>query len=315
MKVLFVASANKHAKLNPIVRNQADSLLKSGIELDFFYIRGKGIVGYLINIFKLKNYLKQVNCNLIHAHYSLSGIISFFAKKNETLVVSLMGSDVKVGIVQRKLILFFNRYLWDGTIIKSNSMLKDLPLRKYRIIPNGVDLEIFIPMDKLNCRRKIGLSDERIIIGYFANPARREKNFDLLEQSLSLLECVSDIEILIKYDIDPKVMPYYLNACDLIALPSLWEGSPNIVKEAMACNVSVIATDVGDIALLFNRVHGYFISDSNPKAFSETLQQALNFARSNSKVNGRSKIIESGLDAEFIASELQKYYLDCKSAS
>src|SRR6478752_1876604 len=102
MKVLFVSSGNiKKFGISPIVTNQGDSLKKAGVDVIYYGIKGKGKLNYLKNIKNLRNFIKESNADIIHAHYSLSAIIAAIANTNNPMVVSLMGSDSQAKFVFR----------------------------------------------------------------------------------------------------------------------------------------------------------------------------------------------------------------------
>ncbi len=111
MKILFVCSGNSKNGINTIVRNQGDSLRESGIEVEYFTIKGKRIISYLKHIVKLNKLLKNNNYDLIHAHYSFSAITATLAG-SRPLVVSLMGSDIYANSLTEIIIRFFHHYLW-----------------------------------------------------------------------------------------------------------------------------------------------------------------------------------------------------------
>jgi len=104
--------------ISPIIENQANYLLQEGLEVDYYRIMGKGIKGYLKNIRPLRKYLQQQSYDIVHAHYSLSAFCASMAG-SQSLVVSLMGSDVKAGSIYRLLIkLFVFFYRWKAVIVK-----------------------------------------------------------------------------------------------------------------------------------------------------------------------------------------------------
>ena len=124
MKILFVASGNSISGISPIVKAQADSLIKQGMELYFFTIRDKGIKGYLSYLQPLKKRINQLKPDIIHAHYSLTAFVTSLASK-KPIIVSLMGSDVKSANKYKPLIRLFSNYVWGVTIVKSRDMKKD----------------------------------------------------------------------------------------------------------------------------------------------------------------------------------------------
>ncbi|MDD2279766.1 MAG: glycosyltransferase family 4 protein, partial [Bacteroidales bacterium] len=143
MRVLFVCSGNKQGKPGAVVQNQADSLVKLGVQIEFFLICGKGLKGYLKNVYPLYQYLIKTDVDIIHSHYSLSAIVSSLALlcfPKQPHVVSLMGSDTQLPFAYRWLVKFFNRFFWKKTIVKSSAMQKHIRLKDCLIIPNGVDI-------------------------------------------------------------------------------------------------------------------------------------------------------------------------------
>ena len=83
LKVLFVSSGNSKYGISPIIKSQGETIRGKGIHLDYFLVVGKGLLGYFKNLFRLRKYLKHSNYDIIHAHYALSGILSFLAKREE----------------------------------------------------------------------------------------------------------------------------------------------------------------------------------------------------------------------------------------
>ena len=70
-------------------------------------------------------------------------------------------------------------------------------------------------------------------------------------------------------------MPLYMNACDLLLLTSMHEGSPNVVKEALACNLPVLSTAVGDVPQRIKGIGGCAIVPAEPGAIAAALQTTL----------------------------------------
>jgi len=307
MKVLFVCSGNKTEGIGIIVKNQGDSLIKAGIELEYYGIEGKGIIGYLKNIKKLKKKTRNIHYDIIHAHYSLSGIVASFAG-SKPLVVSLMGSDTYSIFPWNLFIRFFNFFVWDSTIVKTPDMKKHLNLKRSYVVPNGVDIERFKPIEKNYAKKKVGFLKDKKYIIFLANPNRYEKNFNLARKAYDLIKD-KELVLLPVYGVNNEEIPFYLNAADVLILTSLWEGSVNVVKEAMACNLPVVSTDVGDVRENTNGIDGYFIADNNPESISECLKKALSMEKN---CNGRTAIISKKLDSISIAEQLLDIYYALK---
>jgi len=183
-------------------------------------------------------------------------------------------------------------------------MKKELGIDKVEVIPNGVDLEIFKPLDKNECRKKLGWKQDRKIVLFASNPQRSEKNFSLAQKTIAALY-IEDIELKVIYNVPHTEMPLYFNGSDLLLSTSLWEGSPNVIKEAMACNCPIVSTNVGDVKWLLDGVESCFITTNDPNDVADKIKKALNFK---SKTNGREKLICLGLDSEHIAKKIIKVY-------
>jgi len=306
LKVLFVSSQNRKT-INPIVKSQGESLANKGLKVDYFGIKGRGIWGYLSNINALSSEIRKLNPDIIHAHYSLSGIVAGITVKHKPLVVSLMGSDTKSGYFEKQITRFFSKYIWDKIIVKSHSMYKDLAYSNAIIIPNGVDLSLFTPVDHGELKEKFNFPKNKIVILFLANPERPVKNYQLAEDAINIIGS-EYLSLQVRYGLTQKIVPEILNAADIVLLTSKWEGSPNIVKEAMACNVPVVATDVGDIRWLFGNEPGYFISGFSPQEMAFNINKAAEFIKTTRKTEGRNRIKILGLDSETTANKIISIY-------
>jgi len=308
MKVLFVSSGNSKKGISPIVRSQGGSLQKAGIDVAYFPIHGKGLKGYLKNVQPLKRHILKVKYDIVHAHYSLSAIAATLAGC-KPMVVSLMGSDIRLGFTFRYTVKIAASWVWDALIVKSWDMQQHIAIQKSVIIPNGVEIENFKPDYKKNVRNTLGWDETKTHILFGSSPARTVKNFPLFEKALELVEDSEEkIETHVLENIPHEDIPKHMSASDVVVLTSRWEGSPNVIKEAMACNCLVVATDVGDVAWLFGDEPGHFLSGFDPADVAEKITLALQFSEEKGKTNGRQRILELGLDSESIAKRLIAVY-------
>jgi len=306
MKVLFVSSGNSVKGISPIVSRQGESLKNRSVEIHFFTIIGKGFKGYLANLKKLKAIIKEFNPDIIHAHYSMSAYLATLAYA-KPLVVSLMGSDVKSSVFSKFLIKLFNRLFWAHLIVKSEDMRQHLDISGVSVIPNGVDTNVFYSMDKASCQEQLKWDLGAIHILFAAKPTRPVKNVALAQQAYKLLNN-KNATLHVLNDVSPELIPIWMNAADIVMLTSLWEGSPNVIKEAMACNRPIVATNVGDIKWLFGNEPGHFLADFESKDVAEKLKLAIEYRENNGATKGRERIIELGLDSETIAQKIIEVY-------
>ena len=309
MKVLFVCSGNKNDGPSDVVKNQYESLINIGIQVDIYAIRGKGVLGYLKNIRPLRNKLKKENYDLIHAHYSLSGIIASLAEA-KPLIVSLMGSDAHIKGWLKKITLKFQKK-WDVTILKSKDMQEHLQLESFNILPNGVDTKRFCPIPKNEARNQLNLDLEDKLLVFIANPNREEKNFKLAQDAMNLVK-TKNVKLIPVYNTPNEKIPLYLNAADMLVLSSKYEGSVNVVKEAMACNTPIVSTNVGDVQKNISGLQSCLISDNNPVDFAAKIDEVLLLAH---RSNGRDRIFELQLDSVSVANKLKEIYKNSSERS
>ena len=307
MKVLFILSGNRDKSSN-LVMNQALSICSynENMEIDYFFVKGKGLSGYLKNVPPLREKIRSYNPDVVHAHYSFCGFLSFLSFSGKPVVTSLMGSDLHLKMHWR-FILFVVSAFWRTTIVKSETMQKKYLLSKTCVIPNGVDFNSYEPIEKGEARKLLGLKLDKNYILFLADPERPEKNFKLAKEACSLIRD-EQIELLVINNIPHEQTRLYYYAVDVLILSSFYEGSPNVIKEAMVCNCPIVSTNVGDVASLFEGVEGNFISGYHAYDFSAKIQMALQFSRQKDRTRGREKISGMGINAEKIAKKIYHIY-------
>lgn len=303
MKVLFVSSGNRSDKISVIVKNQGDSLVAKGLHLDYYLIKGIGVKGYLSNIIPLRRAIKNKSYDIIHAHYLFSAIVASLTFE-KPVIVSLMGSEVSKGDFNLFLIKLFNRLFWSGCIVKTDQMKTTINAQNIKVMANGVDLERFRPLDKSFCQRKLNWSSGKKHILFASWPERPEKNYGLAKYAVNLMP-VKNLELHYIKEILNSELVYYYNAADVVLLTSIREGSPNVIKEAMACNRPIVSTDVGDVKLIFGDTKGCFITSSEPENVAGMIKDALTFGE---KTNGRDRIIELEMDSDSVAKRIIQVY-------
>ena len=312
MKILFVLSGNNPLKAatseylaEPLVKHavrQGDMLNNEGIDVDYYYITGRGFRGYLKNIIPLRKKILSGGFDIVHAHYSLTAIAASLAG-SKRMVVSLMGSDVLGNSLILPVLRLLGRYRWKLVIVKTEEMKSRIGGRNVTVLPNGVDTELFRPLDRDEARRHLGLPSKRIIL-FAADPARPEKNFNLASESVRRMNR-DDVMLLPLGNVNHRQMPYYYNAAGVLLLTSLWEGSVNSVKEAMACNLPVVSCDVGDVRSNTGGLQGYHITSYDPEEIAVKLTEVLDHEV---ELNGRERIFELKLDAKSVTMRLTELY-------
>ncbi len=319
MKVLFVCSGNSANGINPIIERQGNSLKEKGVSVSYFTINGKGFKGYFSAIFKLRKFLKKNDFDVLHAHYSLSGYVAILGRGHQKIVLSFMGSDLlgdnnwkkqvklkskifaKINIVIAK--LFFNK-----VIVKSPEMLKAFGVSDKTVeLPNGVNLSVFSSTDLTEAKKAVRFNMDKRHVVFISNPERPEKNFALAKQAFALLDA-SQYELHIIFDLSTEQLISYYNAADVVLMTSLHEGSPNVIKEAMACNCPIVSTPVGDVKNLLDGVEGCYIADHDPENVKNYIIKACDYRRAKEFTNGKTRLVQLELSSEAVADKLINVY-------
>ncbi len=196
----------------------------------------------------------------------------------------------------------------DGIVVKSKNLRdalpEEVPDSKIRIIPNGVDLERFKPMDPGVARSRLGWRPECLNVLFPANTGDPRKRPELARAAVNIAESNGlSIELHQLRGVPHPQVPIWLNASDVVLLTSLHEGSPNIIKEALACNIPVVSVDVGDVSERLRGVSGCHIADAEPNDLARKLQLV---SRGSGRVDSRCKVED--LSLERIAVKLKEFY-------
>ncbi len=300
LKILFVYSSQGLFARTHLVTTQGQSLEKAGISVEYYDIPGTGKYTYLKHIKLLREYIKKKHFDLVHAQFGYSGFTCALAGC-KPLVVSLMGTDYRLEKASSILTRIFAKFFWDCTIVKSKKMYDALKLDKARIIPNGIDFSRFKVIDREIARRQVGFNSSAHVL-WVSDPERKEKNFDLAREALAHLD-TEDVELTVVNNVELDQVPFYYYAADVLLVTSKWEGSPNVVKEAMACSLPIVSTDVGDVTNTINDTNGCYITQAIPEAVAKAVDTALHYGK---RTNGREKV--KHLDVDFISKKLMETY-------
>ena len=314
MRVLQITN-NYPTKALPIfgvfVKEQIESLADLGILNDIFFINGreKGWLEYLKAIWRLRRKLSSSEYDVVHCHHALSALVLILSGRawDRSIVVSYQNDPShELGLMCFRFIKLFA----SGVIMKNRSPL--LGECRGHYLPNGVNTKLFVPMDRRACRKRIGLDSDKIYILFVSsNKLRQQKRYDIFVQTLECLRTTYhlNVEELVISNVSRSEVPVYFAAVDLHLMCSDFEGSPNSVKECLACNIPVVSTNVGNVEELLSNVDGCYVSKSNvPEELAELVYKSLQKRCE----KGRDKLIRAGLSSDAVASRLQAIYTSLK---
>ena len=295
----------------PFVTEQGEAIRALGNEVEYFLVRGN----YVKAVGALKQKIREFQPDVVHAHFGLSAITAELQSlvpvvttfhNGETLNwhVNLMSSLMSL---RAKHVIYVAQHVRDLSYFKA---------KNYSIIPCGVPMDQCVVMDKDEACRRLGWGAKKKYILFGGTFDNLRKNYPLLRDAVERIG--GNIEIVEMKGLSRAECVLRMNACDLFALPSHSEGSPQALKEAMACNCPCIATDIADVKYLFGDEPGHWILrnprktherwDADEKSLDEMvalLKEALAFE---GRTHGRERILELKLSNEQVAKRIVRIY-------
>jgi glycosyltransferase involved in cell wall biosynthesis len=256
------------------VKEQVDSLRALGLNVDVLFINGPASrVNYFRGVFPFWSHVMRRRYDLIHAHYIYPGVIARL-QVGCPVVVTFHSGEFYTGPLEYLLSNFIAPRV-AGVILVSPRLKIFLTRQDTRVIPCGVDTHRFRPMPRQEARQSLGMPTDKKLVLFAANK-RPEKRFDLVESAMNSLKTqMPDLDLITVTQEPPERIPLYMNACDALVLVSDKEGSPQVVKEAMACNLPIVAVPAGDVPELISNIDGCYLCSQDPGDIAAKLKTAL----------------------------------------
>jgi glycosyltransferase involved in cell wall biosynthesis len=301
MKILIVANYNP-GRFSTFVVEQMTALKKCGCEIQTFGIVGKGLLGYLKNLPALKQTIKEFRPDIIHAHYGLSGLLATL-QRDAPVVTTYHGSDIHSrGWVLRLSQLCMKRSAYNLFVSSDLRKIANYRGENGQIIPCGIDIDTFYPMDKESAIKSIGWSQNARHILFAGAFNRAVKNAPLAQEAITR---IPDCQLIELKNFDRKEVRLALNACDSLLMTSFNEGSPMIIKEAMACGTPIVTVDVGDVNAVLGKTQGCYLVKYDAEDIAAKIKSALRF---NQKTDGRQRLINLGLTNDLVTQKIVEVY-------
>jgi teichuronic acid biosynthesis glycosyltransferase TuaC len=270
------------------IKTLVDSLVARGHTVEVIHPKqGPVIERYLSAAWQVFWKTLTGRFDIVHGHYGLWCLLARL-QWTTPVVAAYLGDDL-LGTVTfdgrhtRKSLLVARISRWlcrhvEAVTVKSEQMKKMSLWKDAVVIPDGIDFARFHPIPREEARTILGWDQKRNYIVFANNPAIPVKNFALAQAAIARLqERGITAELVVASGLAQEQVVQYINASNALILPSVAEGSPNVVKEAMACNIPVVATNVGDVAELLAHTAGCSVCPHDADALATGLEKALNF--------------------------------------
>lgn len=300
MNVLVVTAmypSDEKPYFGTFVRTQVESLRSFGVAVETMVIDGRSRkLMYLTAGAVLRRRLASGGVDLVHAHY---GYVIAAARCQRTVPVvatfhgdDLLGTVDEAGRTKRlsRAVATGGRRLArhvDAAIVQTRQMAQQLEgLPHVSVIPMEIDLDRFRPLPRDQARAILGLDVHTTYLLFAASPDVAVKRYPLARAAADIVRLTDPtVELLVVGREPQHRLALYFNACDVLVFTSFQEGSPNVVKQAMACNLPIVSTDVGDVREVTDGVEGCAIAEPT----AEAVASAINRLRRGGRSNGRAR--------------------------
>jgi glycosyltransferase involved in cell wall biosynthesis len=296
------------------IARQAEFLRREGVEVDLYPFRAARNPGNYLAAWREVRRRVQRGCyDLVHAQFGQSGLTAL--PKHLPLVVTFRGDDLE-GIIGEKgryvpagwLLRLISRNVArqaDAAIVVSEHMKRYLPSSvAAHVIPSGIDLELFRPQPRDVVRRRLGLPLDQHLVLFVGNPGLARKRHGLAQEAVGIVNQSIPARLMVGWELPHDQIAALMSACDALLCTSMQEGSPNAVKEALACNLPVVSVPVGDVALRLRGVAGCELcQDDRVETVAAALERVL---RRGQRIDGRSAV--QHLDERVLTQQLIGIY-------
>lgn len=299
---------------SPFIARQVEFLRRRGVDVDIFAFRGaRSPLNYFKAWKKLRSKLKQGHYDLVHAQFGQSATLPW--PKVSPLVVTFRGSDVLGVKGDNGRTTFAGKFLRlvcrtvarraDAVILVSEHMRKSLPPDvPAHIIPSGLDFDSIPLLSQLDARDQLGLSQTDRLVLFVGNPKEARKRYYLTEEAMEILNRTLPARLIVGWNMSHSEILLLMNACDVLIFTSFQEGSPNAVKEALACNLPIVSVKVADVPARLQGVAGCEVCDDDrPETIAAALERVL---RRGGRINGREAI--KNLDEKLLTNRVINIY-------
>lgn len=299
MRILVVGK-DHHGEMSPFVIEQISALQNVGIIVESYGITGNGLLSYLRNIGNIRRKISAFQPDIIHAHYGLSGLAANL-QRQVPVVTTYHGSDVHSGgwiLRLSQLAMKLSAY----NIFVSQKLQKRSGYKRPNacVVPCGVNLEVIREESREVARAQLNRSKPMVLFsGSFAESV---KNPNLAKTAM---QQITDAELVELKGYTREEVNLLMNATGCLLMTSDCEGSPQVIKEAMACGTPIVSVDVGDVKDIITDTEGCYIAERNSDDIADKIRMALSFK---GKTKGRQRIIDLGLSNELVAERLIEIY-------
>lgn len=288
----------------------AEGIRSLGVNLDLYYTGNLRSIKQLIEVsISIRKIAKKYD--LVHAQYgSVCALVTSFVKDTPK-VLTLRGSDwyVYKNFFHRHTVHSYLATMITKSVIKKfdsivtvsermkNEVMNFSPQQQFIVIPSPIDLNTFIPVNKQQARNMLGFSNntDKWILFTTLSENSPIKRVQLAKQAIDIAsKSINNIKLRVAIGLSREEMPLFVGACDLAISTSIYEGWPNSIKEALACNIPFVSTDISDLGMITENDTLCRICPPNAEVIAKNICDVLN---SDMDINHRKYVEEMDINS------------------
>lgn len=266
--------------------HQVRSLEQAGVMVHVACTRAaSGKPTYFRSRHQVTDLIREFQPNLVHVHFGYTALAVLPCPLPK--VLTLCGDDISgtadgVGHITLKSRLgaTVTRRVarsFDAVVVMNPTMRAKLApetVDRTVILPYGIDTTRFMPGSRSEAREKLGLTPDGLVVTFVNSGRQRTKRLDLARAAVDRLKADGhSVTLLVAEDVHPDDMPAHYRAANCLLMTSDVEGSPNCVKEALACGTPVVSVPVGDVPEVIAEADGGCVADRDPQALAAAVLQ------------------------------------------
>jgi glycosyltransferase involved in cell wall biosynthesis len=273
------------------VGDEVGALRRAGVDIDVYFVNGRAhklaYAGMPVGFFSR---VRRTRYDVVHVHHSFCALVATLQPVIPVVWTfhegeiaggaedALKEQPVKHVAYSKRMKRYVARKV-DAIVVVSEHLRAPLGRPDAMYLPAGIDIDLFAPMDTAVAKQRLGLASDKRYILFPAVPARVEKRYELARRAVETLRARwpddADVELIALNNVPHEDVPLYMNASEAALLTSSFEASPVVIREALACNVPVLSTDVGDARVMLERIPGCAIVPPEPERIAEALRTVL----------------------------------------
>ncbi len=304
-RILYVIPGDVGGSDQIFAKRQANVLRNFGISVDIFHLRvWSSICPFLKEVRRLRSVIQKTKPNIIHAQFGTMTSAACAFCNTKKLIITYRGSDLNPSNDVSRVRMHLSHFLSQVSSLRAARIIcvsKQLEERLWwapnhvEILPSAVDLDLFRPMEKAEARFALGWKQDEKVVLFNEGYDPISKGIHIVKQAIKIAEkSIGRVRFMsLRKNVSPDDMPLYYNASDCLIVASAYEGSPNVVKEALACNCPVVSSKAGDAEERLRGVYPSRIVGRNTQELGKALAEVLELGK---RSNGRENVTELSLE-------------------